>query len=261
MLRGRHAPNDTPRLPHARLENPDGLTTNARSRLDVCASCMKSVTGRPLTASPGMTACGGSGVGSMTHVCGSTSSSSVTAAADSSDVQKARSTWTITTSSRDEASGLRLGVETCDDQRRASDALVIVTVNMTTRAHADGIVVVRDTQDGNGGDGNAGAHTDENSNTKLLRQEQQPTPSSISDNRNSTNSAADAVGGGGITHRVMVHREQHLLLETRLEGRRHDDVTLPCGVLHQLHLRDVLQVEQLEEAVDDVDAHAVSIAR
>ena len=52
----------------------------------------------------------------------------------------------------------------------------------------------------------------------------------------------------------MVQREQQLLLQVRLERRRDDDLVLLGHVLQQLHLGHVPQVEQLEEAVHDVDA-------
>src|SRR5690242_5838611 len=67
---GRSCPTDTPRLPQASSENPDGLRTKC---LCFCVAVPKSlqfVTVRPPTDNPGITAEGGTGAGSTTQVRG-----------------------------------------------------------------------------------------------------------------------------------------------------------------------------------------------
>src|SRR2546425_7330072 len=69
-LCGISCPTDTPRLPQASSENPDGLITKCRSFWVAVARSCQFITDRPPIAKPGIVADGGIGAGSRVHVLG-----------------------------------------------------------------------------------------------------------------------------------------------------------------------------------------------
>src|SRR5690349_25065135 len=69
-LCGRSWPTDTPRLPQANSENPEGLMTKCRSFWVAPARSVQFIAARPPIDRPGMTAEGGTEAGSKIQVRG-----------------------------------------------------------------------------------------------------------------------------------------------------------------------------------------------
>src|SRR5262252_5312708 len=65
--------------------------------------------------------------------------------------------------------------------------------------------------------------------------------------------AAHLVAPQLLERRVVKQRERELLFEKRLRGRGHFDTLVARGIEEELLLGNIEQVEQLEEAVEQID--------
>ena len=60
---------------------------------------------------------------------------------------------------------------------------------------------------------------------------------------------------------MLEQRHHHLFFQIAFQGWRYLDQVLLRRIQDQLHLRDVLQIKQLEEPVDHIDAAQVTFSR